>query len=453
MLGSWDAGRLEGWDAGRVGSRALCAANDEAWYAMNSIIKDKRLVLGVSGGIAAYKAVELLRLLTGAGASVRVVMTQSAKWFVGPTTFEALSGRPVFSEMFEEGGKGTIRHIDWAQEADAAIVAPATANIVGKLANGIADDALSTFMLAVTAAKIICPAMNTHMYEHPAVQRNLAQLEADGCTLVAPDAGNLACGTVGPGRLPDPAVIADRVVQRLTPKDLQGRTVLVTAGPTREYFDPVRFIANPSSGKMGYAVARAAEHRGARVVLVSGPVHEAPPLNVETIRVETAQEMAEAVYPYAAEADIVVKAAAVGDYRPRVRQDQKIKKDKGPLSVDLEKTEDILLELGRRKPAGQVLIGFAAETEHLERHAAEKLQAKNLDLIAANLLGSPDAGFGADTNRLTLFGRDGSREEIPVMEKSAAAHVLLDRAARILEKQMSDVGCRMSEEKQTTEDR
>jgi phosphopantothenoylcysteine decarboxylase/phosphopantothenate--cysteine ligase len=401
---------------------------------LHSTFKDKRLVLGVSGGIAAYKAVELLRLLTGAGASVRVIMTQSAKWFVGPTTFEALSGRPVFSEMFEEGGKGSIRHIDWAREADAAIVAPATANIVGKLANGIADDALSTFMLAVTAAKIICPAMNTHMYEHPAVQRNLVQLAADGCTLVTPDAGNLACGTIGPGRLPDPAVIADRVAHRLTPKDLQGRTVLVTAGPTREYFDPVRFISNPSSGKMGYAVARAAEHRGAKVVLVSGPVHETPPLNVETIQVETAQEMAQAVYRYAPVADIVVKAAAVGDYRPRAREKQKIKKTEGALSVDLERTEDILLELGRKKPKGQVLVGFAAETEHLEKHAAEKLEAKHLDLIAANLLGGPDAGFGTDTNRLTLFSAGKVKEELAVMEKSAVAHVLLDRAAGILKK-------------------
>lgn len=399
---------------------------------MKAILKNKRLVLGVSGGIAAYKAVELLRLLTLSGASVRVIMTRSAKWFVGPTTFEALSGRPVFSEMFEEGAKGSIRHIDWAQEADAAIVAPATANIVGKLANGIADDALSTFMLAVTAAKIICPAMNTHMYEHPAVQRNLAQLAADGCTLVTPDAGNLACGTVGPGRLPDPAVILDRVVHRLTPKDLSGRTVLVTAGPTREYFDPVRFISNPSSGKMGYAVARAAEHRGAKVVLVSGPVYEAPPINVETVLVETAKEMAEAVYQYAAEADIVVKAAAVGDYRPRAREEQKIKKTEGTLSVDLEKTEDILLQLGRAKPKGQVLVGFAAETEHLEAHAAEKLQAKNLDLIAANLLGGPDAGFGTDTNQLTLFAAGAAKEALPLMEKSAVAHVLLDRAVEIL---------------------
>ena len=394
---------------------------------MNAILENKRLVLCVTGGIAAYKAAELLRLLTGAGAAVRVVMTKNAQWFVGKTTFEALSGKPVFDDMFDETGEGAIRHIDWAQEADAVIVAPATANIVGKMANGIADDTLSTFLMAATGPKIVCPAMNTHMYENPAVQRNLERLRGDGVTIVAPDAGNLACGTVGPGRLPDPSVIFDRVMHQLTPKDFAGRSVLVTAGPTRESIDPVRFISNPSSGKMGFAAARAAEHRGADVVLVSGPTTTAPPLNVKTVFVETAGEMAEAVFARADRADVIVKAAAVGDYAPVERKDRKIKKVEDVLTLTLSKTDDILLALGKRKRAGQVLVGFAAETEDLEKNAEKKLREKNLDMIAGNLLGGADAGFCTDTNRVTLFFSDGRKEALPVMEKYAVAHALLDR--------------------------
>ena len=404
---------------------------------MPAILKNKRLVLGVSGGIAAYKAAELLRLLTGAGASVRVIMTRNAGWFVGKTTFEALSGRPVFSNMFDEAGEGSIRHIDWAREADAAVVAPATANIVGKVANGIADDALSTFMMAVTAPKLICPAMNTHMYESPAVQRNLDRLRSDGFAILVPDAGDLACGTVGPGRLPDPSVIFDRLVHQLTPKDFAGLTVLVTAGPTREHFDPVRFFSNPSSGKMGYAAARAAEHRGARVVLISGPTAVSPPLNVETVFVESAEQMAAAVFQHAPNADVVVKTAAVSDYRPGCRETQKIKKTDGSLTLTLEKTEDILRSLGKRKSKGQVLVGFAAETEALDAHAGQKLREKNLDLIAGNLLGGTDTGFGADTNRVTLFFSDGRKEALPVMGKEAVAHVLLDRIRLIIESKAS----------------
>ncbi len=399
---------------------------------MPNVLKEKNLVLGVTGGIAAYKAAELLRLLTGAGASVRVVMTESACKFVGRTTFEALSGRPVFIDMFDEGGSGAIRHIDWAREAEAVVVAPATANFVGKLANGIADDALSTFMLAVTAPKIVCPAMNTHMYENPAVQRNLARLRKDGVAILAPDAGDLACGTVGPGRLPDPPAIFDRVVALLTPKDLAGTRVLVTAGPTREYLDPVRFVSNPSSGKMGFAVARAAEHRGADVVLVSGPTALSFPANVNAVSVQSAGEMAEAVHEHAAAADVIVKAAAVGDYRPANRKTQKIKKTQETLSLSLEKTEDILRTLGGRKRKGQVLVGFAAETASLKKNATVKLAEKHLDLIAANLIGAPDAGFEADTNRVSLFYPDGRTERLSVMEKDEVAHVLLDRVRALL---------------------
>ncbi|CAB5084963.1 Phosphopantothenoylcysteine decarboxylase (EC / Phosphopantothenoylcysteine synthetase (EC [Olavius algarvensis associated proteobacterium Delta 3] len=399
---------------------------------MTARLQNKHLVLGVSGGIAAYKAVELLRLYTQAGASVRVIMTKNARWFVGPTTFEALSGRPVTVDLFEEGDETTIRHIDWAIEADAAIIAPATANIIGKLANGIADDALSTFLTAVISPKIVCPAMNTHMFESLPVQRNLETLRSDGCIVVEPDAGSLACGTVGPGRLPAPEDILDRTVAALTPKDLDGKRVLVTAGPTREYIDPVRFISNPSSGKMGHAIARAAEHRGASVTLVSGPVSLQPPLNVDVVLIETAEEMAKKVLDIAQEIDIIIKTSAVGDFRPRLAADQKIKKTGNGMTLELDPNVDILKELGRRKD-GQVLVGFAAETEDLVANAAKKLKEKNLDVIAGNLIGAGDSGFEADTNKVTLFYKDGSSESLPLMEKDDVAHQLLDRVVRLIQ--------------------
>jgi len=322
-----------------------------------------------------------------------------------------------------------MRHIDWAQQSDAVVVAPATANILAKLAGGIADDCLSTLLLAATCPVMLCPAMNTHMFGHPAVVRNLARLEADGHCILPPDSGDLACGTVGPGRLPDPAVIFDRLLALLTPKDYRGRRVLVTAGPTREPLDPVRFLSNPSSGRMGFALARAAEHRGATVTLVSGPSNLADPINVDTIRVTTAQEMAEAVWRRAAEADIVVKAAAVSDYRPASTAPQKIKKGAADTTLVLTRTPDILLELGRRKQGPQVLVGFAAETERVEAYAAAKLEEKNLDLIVANRIGTPGAGFEAETNIVSLFYRDGRREEVGSMSKKDLAHLLLDRVA------------------------
>jgi len=398
---------------------------------MTTRLQNKNLVLGVSGGIAAYKAVELLRLYTQAGAKVRVFMTKNAQWFVGPTTFEALSGRPVTLDLFEQGGETTFRHIDWASEADAVIIAPATANTIGKLANGIADDALSTFLTAVTAPKIVCPAMNTHMFESLPVQRNLETLRSDGCIVVEPDAGSLACGTVGPGRLPAPEDILDRTIAALTPKDLEGKQILVTAGPTREHIDPVRFISNPSSGKMGYAIARAAEHRGAVVSLVSGPVSLQPPSNVNFETTETTEEMAEKVLDRAQHSDIIIKTSAVGDFRPRSSVQQKIKKTGKGLTLDLEPTVDILKELGQRKE-NQILVGFAAETEDLARNAGKKLKQKNLDIIVGNIIGTADSGFEADTNKVTLFYKDGSSEALPLMEKDEVAHQLLDRIVRLL---------------------
>ncbi|MBL0715285.1 MAG: bifunctional phosphopantothenoylcysteine decarboxylase/phosphopantothenate--cysteine ligase CoaBC [Desulfosarcina sp.] len=396
---------------------------------MHEPLKDKTIALGVTGGIAAYKSVELLRLLTGAGARVRVIMTENAKWFVGPGTFQALSGMPVCTSVFEEGD-ASIRHIDWARETDLAVIAPATANTIGKLANGIADDGLSTFMLAVTAPVVVCPAMNTHMFEHPAVQRNLDILRGYGHLIIEPDAGSLACGTVGPGRLPPPASILEEAAAVLSPKDLKGRTVLLTAGPTREAIDPVRFVSNPSSGKMGFALARAAVRRGARVILVAGPVSLPDPLHVEMHRVHSAAEMAECVLALVPEADIVIKTAAVADYRPTRIAPQKIKKSADRLTVDFERTTDILKAIGQQK-AQHILVGFAAETQHLKDNARQKLKAKNLDLIVGNRIGETDSGFETDTNKVTLFFPDGREEGLPVMTKDAVAHELLDRIVRL----------------------
>ena len=392
---------------------------------MKTDISNKTVVLCVSGGIAAYKSVELLRLLKKQGADVRVIMTQNATDFVGPLTFQALSGQTVCTSLFE-GNDASIKHIEWAQEADAVVIAPATANVIGKYANGIADDALSTFMLAVTSPIILCPSMNTNMYQSKPFRRNLETLRTDGCFIVEPEAGELACGTSGPGRLPDPPDILDRILCCLTPKDLKGRQVLVSAGPTREHIDPVRFISNPSSGKMGYAIARAAEHRGGEVVLVSGPTMLPDPLNIEVIRITSAEEMAIAVFERMPTSDIIIKTAAVSDYRPKEQATQKIKKGEDEKVLALQKNQDILKELGRRKK-NQFLVGFAAETEALEKHAGQKLVAKNLDIIAGNIVTRPDSGFGTDTNQVTLFYRDGTKEPLSVMEKDAVAHVLLDR--------------------------
>ncbi len=391
-------------------------------------MKGKEIVLGVAGGIAAYKSVEVLRLLQKAGADVRVIMTRNAEWFVGRMTFEAISGHSVFVEMFGEQSDPHMRHISWAETADAVVIAPATADIIGKLANGIADDALSTFMMAVTALKLICPSMNTNMYESAAVQRNLKTLQNDGYTIVAPGAGELACGAVGAGRLPDPEQIAESVNNCLLPKDFNGKRIVVTAGPTREPMDPVRFVSNPSSGKMGYAVARAAAARGAEVVLVAGPTSLPDPYGVKVLRVDTASEMAEAVFAEMDAADAVIKVAAVSDYRPVEVANQKMKKQADELVVKMAKTEDILETLGKRKKH-QVLVGFAAETEDLEKNALDKLKRKNLDMIVGNLIGAPDSGFEADTNKMKLFFKDGHVEDLPMMAKDEAAHALLGRIA------------------------
>ena len=400
---------------------------------MKEILTGKNLVLGVCGGIAAYKSAELLRLFIKKGAKVRVMMTKSALRFVGETTFAALSGNSVCADLFESesaGGGAAIKHIEWADEADAVIIAPATANIIGKLANGVADDALSTFMLAVTVPKFICPSMNTHMYENRAVQRNLERLEQDGYTIVEPGAGVLACGTVGPGRLPEPEEILAVVSAGLTPDDMAHKKILVTAGPTHEPVDPVRYITNPSSGKMGFAIARAAATRGAAVTLVTGPTSLPDPPGVEVIRVKTALEMADAVLGRFDETDILIKSAAVSDFRPENCYDHKVKKRDAALTIQLARNPDILKEAGQRKKQ-QVLIGFAAETAKLEEHAAGKLREKNLDLIVGNLVTESGTGFGTDTNKVTLFYKNDTSEQVPMMEKEHLAHVILDRVMKL----------------------
>jgi phosphopantothenoylcysteine decarboxylase/phosphopantothenate--cysteine ligase len=338
----------------------------------------------------------------------------------------------VCLDLFDEKDDAAIRHIAWAEAAQAVVIAPATANMVAKLAHGIADDALSTFMLAVTCPVMICPSMNSNMFEHPAHRRNLRQLEADGNLVLAPGEGELACGTTGPGRLPEPEEIVDRLISFLSPDDLAGKRFLVTAGPTREAIDPVRFISNPSSGKMGYAIARAAERRGARVTLVTGPVSLAPPLNVEVVPVVTADDMAEAVFSRLEQAHVIVKVAAVSDYRPVHTETHKIKKSRDEIELVLERTTDILKTVGRRKRDDQIVVGFAAETRDMASYALKKLDEKRLDLIAANLIGPPDSGFAADTNRMTLFFADGRKTVLDVMDKDTVAHLILDQVVELI---------------------
>jgi phosphopantothenoylcysteine decarboxylase/phosphopantothenate--cysteine ligase len=384
------------------------------------------VVLGVTGCIGAYKACEVLRELQRREADVHVVMTAAATRFVTPMTFEALSRHPVFHDQWAPGANGEIRHISLADEADLLLVAPATANILGKLARGIADDALSTLYLATRAPVLVAPAMNVNMLEHPAVQENLATLRARGVGVVEPGSGYLACGWLGKGRLAEVDEIVDAAFAVLARRrDLEGETVLVTAGPTVEDIDPVRYVSNGSSGKMGYRLAEAARDRGARVILVSGPTSLAPPHGVEVVAVRSAEEMQRAVVDRVGAATVVVAAAAVSDYRPAAASTSKIKKTDGPVRLELVRTPDILQGLGKAK-GGRVLVGFAAETEDLVANARKKLEAKNLDLVVANDVTAAGAGFGADTNAVVLLRRDGGRVDVPVASKREVAERILD---------------------------
>lgn len=396
------------------------------------MLQGKCVVLGVTGGIAAYKAAELLRLLVKSGAEVHVVMTRSAQEFMTPLTFQTLSGNPVHTELFSLIQEQEIGHISLADRADLVLVAPATANLIGKVANGIADDLLTTTIMATRSKVLFAPAMNSNMWENPLYQGNHTKLEGLGYSFVEPAYGELACGWQGKGKLPDPQEIFNSALALLGSNALEGKTVLVTAGPTREEIDPVRFLSNYSSGKMGYAIACAARNRGARVILVSGPVNLREPQGVETIQVVSAQEMYEVVMEKVEHADLVIKAAAVADFRPVLRDGQKIKKgDAERLSVELQRTPDILAELGQKK-GSRVLVGFAAETEELLKHAGKKLTSKNLDMIVANDVTLEGAGFNIDTNIVRFLMADGHVEELPQMTKDEVAERLLDRATALL---------------------
>ena len=391
------------------------------------MLHDKTIILGVTGGIAAYKAAELVRLYVKAGAEVHVIMTRGAQEFITPLTLQTLSSNPVHTEMFSLLSEREVGHISLADRADVFVVAPATANLVGKIAGGIADDLLTTTIMATRAPVLVAPAMNVNMWENPIYQRNQADLEQLGYHFVQPAEGFLACGWEGKGKLADPAEIFEETVGLTLPGDLEGETVLVTAGPTREEIDPVRYISNYSSGKMGYAVARAARLRGAKVVLVSGPSALPQPVGVERICVTSAAEMKEAVLSRCDEATIIVKAAAVADYRPAHRAEHKMKKHHtDALNLELEKNPDILSELGRRK-GHRILVGFAAETRDLLENARKKLKEKNLDLIVANDITQQHAGFDVDTNVVRFLAPDGSEEILPEMSKDEVAHRLLDR--------------------------
>jgi phosphopantothenoylcysteine decarboxylase/phosphopantothenate--cysteine ligase len=365
-----------------------------------------------------------------AGASVYVIMTKNATRFVGPLTFEAISGHPVCVELFDTTPETSFHHIQWAEMADAVVVAPTTANVLAKIAHGIADDALTTFLLAVQSPVLLCPSMNTRMWENKSVQNNISVIKKRNISVLTPDSGTLACGTSGAGRQPDANVIVTHIHRLLSPKDLRGKKVLVTAGPTLEFIDPVRFISNPSSGKMGYAIAEAALCKGADVILISGPTQLSIPSGVHYIAIQTADEMADAVFEHEANMDIIIKSAAVADYKVALQSDQKIKKNDDCLRIDLKKNQDILKELGRRKKE-QCLVGFAAETQDLAKNAQQKLSEKNLNMIVANLIGPIDSGFQSDTNRVTLFFCDGKHKSLPLASKETIAHSILEMCLHV----------------------
>ena len=392
------------------------------------MLKGKKILLGVTGGIASYKACDLTSKLVQAGAEVKVMMTKSAQEFVQPLTFQALSRNPVYVDTFTEPNPEKIAHIDIADWADLCIVAPATANVIGKLANGLADDMVTTTLLATLAPVYIAPAMNINMYNHPAVQENIQKLDTFGYQLLDAEAGYLACGWIGKGRMAEPKDIVNVLQAHFTEKDpfWMDKKVLITAGPTREAIDPVRYFSNYSSGKMGYALAQAAVEKGAKVTLVTGPTNLDPPAGVTLKQVTTAEEMYNEVINQFAMSDITIKSAAVADYRPAYTYAQKHKKKQDQWSVELEATKDILMELGSQKTTDQLLIGFAAESENVEDYAKGKLAKKQLDLIVANDISAKGAGFDGDTNIISIYDRKGGEQRFPLTSKNQAATHILD---------------------------
>lgn len=390
------------------------------------MLRGKNVVLAVTGSIAAYKIAYLASMLKKLNADVTVLMTRNAVNFIHPITFETLTGNKCLIDTFDRNFEYSVEHVSLAKRTDVVLVAPATANVIGKLANGIADDMLTTTVMACECKKIIAPAMNTHMYHNPVVQDNIKKLRHYGMEVIAPDTGYLACGDVGEGKMPSEQVLLEYILREIRfEKDLEGKRVMVTAGPTREKIDPVRFISNHSTGKMGYALAKHCAQRGAEVTLITGKTQLEPPLFVRVIEVESAGEMFEAVKERYEEQDIIIKAAAVADYRPLSVSEEKVKKTEGEMSIALERTEDILKFLGENRRKGQFLCGFSMETENMLENSRAKLEKKHVDMIVANNLKQEGAGFGTDTNIVTLITRDGCRE-LPVMSKEDVAKHIID---------------------------
>ena len=390
------------------------------------MLKGKTVILGITGGIACYKAAELTSLLVKQHADVNVIMTKGAMEFMSPLTFEALTGNKVHTDIFDRDSGTEIPHISLSGKADALIIAPATANVIAKLAHGLADDMLTSTVLAAECPKIIAPAMNTRMYENPVTQDNIETLKKYGWNIITPDSGRLACGDTGRGKLPSPEKLLESVINEIAfPKDMKGLSVLVTAGATREAIDPVRYITNHSTGRMGYALAKNAARRGAEVTLITGADNLPDPENVSCVHIESAKDMFEAVKKHS-DADIIVKAAAVADYRPVSVAEDKIKKSEGDASIALERTDDILKFLGENKREGQLLCGFSMETRDLLENSRKKLEKKNLDMICANNLKTEGAGFGTETNVITIITRD-KDAELPLMTKDEAAEEIFTR--------------------------
>lgn len=393
------------------------------------MLKGKTVLLCVTGSIAAYKIAYLASALKKLRADVHVIMTENATNFINPITFETLTGNKCLVDTFDRNFEFSVEHVSLAKLADVVLVAPASANVIAKLAHGLADDMLTTTVLACTCKKIISPAMNTRMFENPITQDNLRICERYGMEVISPASGYLACGDTGAGKMPEPEVLLQYILKEIRyEKDLAGKKILVTAGPTREAIDPVRYITNHSTGKMGYAIAKTAAYRGAQVTLVTGPAEEKPPMFVDLVPVESAKEMFEAVTARSAGQDAIIKAAAVADYRPKFVNTEKTKKKDGDMAIQLERTDDILKWLGEHKEKGQFLCGFSMETEHMLENSRAKLEKKNLDMIVANNLKVPGAGFGVDTNVVTLITEQGS-EALPLQSKEAVAHRIADAIA------------------------
>lgn len=399
------------------------------------MLSDKTVVIGVSGGIAVYKICDVVSRLKKLGINIHVIMTKSSTEFVAPLTFQTLSQNYVVTDMFEDPKTWDVEHISLAKRADLFLVAPATANVIGKVANGISDDMLTTTIMATKAKILFAPAMNTNMYENPVVQRNINTLKDLGYNFVEPESGRLACGDIGSGKLASPEVIVDEVVKLLSKKkDLEGTNIVITAGPTIEKIDPVRYITNRSTGKMGYAIAKCAVERGAYVTLISGPTNITPPTGLKKlINIESADDMYNAVLENMDENDVIIKSAAVADYRPRKVYDKKIKKKDDDLSIELSRNKDIAHEIGKIKD-DKVLVGFAAETNDLIENAKSKVKKKNLDFIVANDLTLEGAGFGVDTNIVKIIDKEGNVNQYPKMRKDEVANVILDKVKSILKK-------------------